>query len=1096
MHPTRRLLLPGMLLVLVLASFPAARAEPGQTTLAVNRLLADGQFVFGPNVGALDLAAALEGRSSTLLPYTPVILAQADYFSVNPRVLATVLELRFGHTTPGPDLAGSIHDTAESLREAFTRHRYTWGEMARVEATTAPTVTVAGKSALLQAPNSASFALAATLADGSRAIQEWQKALDSFDVVYRRFFPESDPLDESNNITAPGAPPADLLQLPFPVGESWAFNGPHNKMGPGYYEHPWPSMDFGIAGNCGSPPDMWAAAAAGGYVEPKTSEYGLRINHGDGWYTAYYHLRDIWSRFTPGSYVNRNDLLGRVSCLYDPGGYADVPHVHFSLLYNGEFVDIAQPLPGGDHTRLSGYQVVEGSAPYGGSLVREQTIPAYNPVYNDGGSYSYATLNLAVRLENPQNIGNFNHGREVAVVVMQPGTDHILYGPRLITTDWNGNYNGLVLDGLQPGTYDVCAKARQYLGQCAYGVPVNPGNTISIDFSSGGSTPARLGDIDPYGQDNEDNTIDYETIRAACMNSCGTSCPPACEYDLNQDGIFDSQDVSLVGYRVANDFRGQGNFGRPFANKETAGTRQPSGSIILDPSSASGYIGDIIPVSISLDTGGDTVTAADVKIYYDPALLQVVDEDGSRDGVQISNGSIFPTVYRNNVDTVNGIIWFSAGYQQFSGLNVLANVRFRVLAATPSATSTTIVPEAVPDDSTDSNSPQSGTAWDVVQAAWPTALVLYGSPERPAPSFALLPAPGAIIGQTLLHVSAQVDDPGNQEGCVTWVLTAPSGESAWADDCDGSDGWSAVIDTSGIPDQAGLYLHGYLTLRTGGQYTVDYSDYILDRTPPSAAGVTYSSQPPYIYVNVNAVDNLSPQLYLELWVNEATDGSDTGAWRMTGNALAAPGSWTALPWDTTGYANGFHLLAVNVLDHAGAWSQRTAIYNLGWSPSSFIFLPFIVKAPASPPPTVPPPTAPPPTAPPATQTPPPGNGCYAPYDFYCGAMTYLSNDMEGSTDRVDSYACSPWDESGPEIAMRFIPTQSGPATVTLFDTTADVDVFVLQDTGSGCDPATCIAYDDAMATFDVVAGQTYYLVVDGYMGAVGYFSIQLDCAGK
>jgi hypothetical protein len=685
----------------------------------------------------------------------------------------------------------------------------------------------------------------------------------------------------------------------------------------------------------------------------------------------------------------------------------------------------------------------------------------------------------------------------VAVVVLQPGTNHILYGPRLITTNAGGYYGGLALDGLQPGTYDVCAKARQYLGQCAYGMPVAPGNTLNIDFSNGGSTPARLGDIDPYGQDNEDNTIDYETILAACLASCGTLCPP-CEFDLNQDGVFDSQDASLVGYRVANDFRGQGYFGRPFASLGAAGLTQPSGAIIPDPVYGSGYVGDIISVAFSLDTGGDTVTAADIKVYYDPGYLEVIDEDGGRDGVQIGNGSIFGTIYRNYVDTTNGIIWFSAGYGPFNGMDTLATARFRVLAATPSAGSTTIVPDVVPGESTDSNSPQSGTAWDVVQSAWTTALVLYGAPARPAPAFAVLPAPGAIIGETLLNVTAEVNDPYNQEDCVTWELYAPSGASATAFDCDGSDGWSGVLDTSGIPDQAGVELRGYLTLRMGGLYTVDYTGYVLDRTPPSAAGISYSVQAPTVYVNVNAVDNLSPQLYLQLWVNDATDGSETGNWQLTGSALVAPGTWTALPWDTTGYANGWHRLTVNMFDHAGITGQWSSVYDLGGTAGFHIYLPLVMRPSSAPQPTVPPPTVTPwPTATPLpTATPPPGGSCSAAYDLYCGSLEDMRNDMAGSTDQVDSYSCSVWDESGPEVVMRFVPAQSGSTTVTLVYMTVDLDIFVLQDLGAGCDPATCIAYGNMEATFDAVAGQTYYLAVDGYMGAVGEFTIYLDCGGR
>src|SRR5207247_7485315 len=66
-------------------------------------------------------------------------------------------------------------------------------------------------------------------------------------------------------------------------------------------------------------------------------------------------------------------------------------------------------------------------------------------------------------------------------------------------------------------------------------------------------------------------------------------------------------------------------------------------------------------------------------------------------------------------------------------------------------------------------------------------------------------------------------------------------------------------------------------------------------------------------------------------------------------------------------------------------------------------------------------------------------------------------------------------------------------TVTLSAMAADLDVFVLQDTGTGCDPANCVAHGDVSTSFAATAGATYYLVVDGRAGAAGPFTLTTDC---
>ena len=84
-------------------------------------------------------------------------------------------------------------------------------------------------------------------------------------------------------------------------------------------------------------------------------------------------------------------------------------------------------------------------------------------------------------------------------------------------------------------------------------------------------------------------------------------------------------------------------------------------------------------------------------------------------------------------------------------------------------------------------------------------------------------------------------------------------------------------------------------------------------------------------------------------------------------------------------------------------------------------------------------------------------------------------------------------ETGPEIAYEFTAVADGTLRATLFDLTADLDVVILEDRGTGCDSTRCLSSGNDVAEAAVVAGNTYHLVVDGFAGAVGDFTLSLEC---
>jgi hypothetical protein len=112
----------------------------------------------------------------------------------------------------------------------------------------------------------------------------------------------------------------------------------------------------------------------------------------------------------------------------------------------------------------------------------------------------------------------------------------------------------------------------------------------------------------------------------------------------------------------------------------------------------------------------------------------------------------------------------------------------------------------------------------------------------------------------------------------------------------------------------------------------------------------------------------------------------------------------------------------------------------------------------------------------------------------CGGRYAGDTRLSGTTDDVDRWSCSVWDESGPEDVTTFTAPSSTRVTARISGHSVDLDVFVLEDTGSGCVNTNCIAFDNNTASFDAVAGHTYYIIIDGYLGVSGDYNLEIDCS--
>lgn len=125
----------------------------------------------------------------------------------------------------------------------------------------------------------------------------------------------------------------------------------------------------------------------------------------------------------------------------------------------------------------------------------------------------------------------------------------------------------------------------------------------------------------------------------------------------------------------------------------------------------------------------------------------------------------------------------------------------------------------------------------------------------------------------------------------------------------------------------------------------------------------------------------------------------------------------------------------------------------------------------------------------------------------CGGLVIGNSGGTGSSDRINDWACSIFSLVGSEIIYSFVPDASGIATADLTGLTADVDLLVIQDVGAGglCDPSNdtqCVpggashntGTNDEQARWNAQAGQTYYIIVDGFTDTASDFNLRVHTA--
>jgi len=401
-----------------------AQTEANDTQIQIKgHILSDGQFVYGPNVGDFRLKTYLQDNAPGLAGYADSLYGRSEYFSINPRVYLTLLEvhgqlisgndparIQNPFDLPDRDLVSQIEYISEVMSDAYYLHLYSYSSQPASQRKLPSFITRSGE-VINVAPetNAATYAIIAALTRiGSRQAVEQildNSQPDGFYQTYLKLFGNDDPLDERNHIYLPGeagvlstaqvplqgyqagevnafSAPGDLLQLPYLRGLSWFFGGVHSN-GSGGAQTPFTdasAMDFGPGGVAwgGDTSNMWVVASAPG-IPTKISPCYFSVLHADGWETTYYHIENI-QNFS-GS-INRNDKIGVIANTLAEatcsGGSATGPHVHFNLKRNGALVAI-------NGTPLSGWYVHAGRWNY-------DTNPSYMWLERNGVK-KYANTN-------------------------------------------------------------------------------------------------------------------------------------------------------------------------------------------------------------------------------------------------------------------------------------------------------------------------------------------------------------------------------------------------------------------------------------------------------------------------------------------------------------------------------------------------------------------------------------------------------------------------------------------------------------------------------------------------------------------------------
>ncbi len=357
------------------------------------KLIPDSEAVYGPAYVAFDpntfvakhggyLARYTQEVEGRLLSGAEIVQLVARRFSVGPRVLLTLLELRSGWVTqpqPAAETLASPLGCAQSC-QAGLFSQLSWAAVRLNEGYYGWKY---GKHTTARLANGVRAAFAPGLNPGTAGVQNclaglsatWDEWLaltgqDGFLATYARLF--GNPFAYAVDPLVPPDLTQPELWLPWEAGKTWYFTGgPH---GGWWNDGNDAALDFVPSDkipDCRASRDWVTAAAPGLVLRSEDGEVLLDLD-GDGfeqtgWVLFYLHIGGE-DRVQPGVYLQRGQPIGHPSC---EGGFADASHLHLARRYNGEWIPAGRgPLP----MVLSGWTAHDGAVSYDGTLTRGDEV--------------------------------------------------------------------------------------------------------------------------------------------------------------------------------------------------------------------------------------------------------------------------------------------------------------------------------------------------------------------------------------------------------------------------------------------------------------------------------------------------------------------------------------------------------------------------------------------------------------------------------------------------------------------------------------------------------------------------------------------------
>ncbi len=335
-----------------------------QYTGPATLLIPDSELVYGPGYKDFDIAQATSALPGLFKTYSEdvegvtltapeIVRLVAERYSVGPRVLLALLELRSGWLTQSNQSAeqltyplgytdltyrnGLFHQlslAADALNTGF----YGWWLDTLWLVRTRDGVYIQFSTQL----NGGTAGVQRALAPSAASYESWLADLTRFAEVYRSLF--GDPFVLAVEPLMPAGLQAPELVLPWPEGDVWYFTGgPH----PGYgTQGVFSALDFTTSERsigC-AVSTQWTTAAADGLVVH--SREGMVLQDldndgfvGTGWTLFYMHLAAD-GRAQTGTMLKAGDNVGHPSC---EGGVSNATHVHIARRYNGVWIAADDP---------------------------------------------------------------------------------------------------------------------------------------------------------------------------------------------------------------------------------------------------------------------------------------------------------------------------------------------------------------------------------------------------------------------------------------------------------------------------------------------------------------------------------------------------------------------------------------------------------------------------------------------------------------------------------------------------------------------------------------------------------------------------------